>query len=84
MGACDGPLDLAGDSAGGCYTQLIYFTTGRTVTPPRQPFQVMAFSPAANATNVGLRTPVTATFNRSINLGTVNQQRSDFALFIRR
>ncbi len=83
VGACGGPLDLAGDSAGGCYTQLMSFTTGSTSTPAANPLQVIAFTPAANATNVGLRAPVTATFNRSINLGTVNQNNasSDFALF---
>ncbi|MGB6744794.1 MAG: Ig-like domain-containing protein [Terracidiphilus sp.] len=83
VGTCNGPLDLAGDSAGGCYTSLMSFTTGSTATAPPNPLQVMAFTPAANATNVGLRAPVTATFNRSINLGTINQNsaNSDFALF---
>ena len=69
VGTCNGPLDVAGDSAGGCYTQLTYFTTGGTVTPPSTAFQVVAFSPANNATNVGLRTPVSATFNRSVSPG---------------
>jgi hypothetical protein len=79
VGTCNGPLDLAGDSAGGCYTALTSFTTGATVTPASAPFKVAAFAPAANATNVGLRAPVTATFNRSVNLGSVNS--NDFALF---
>jgi hypothetical protein len=79
VGTCNGPLDLAGDSAGGCYTSLFYFTTGSTATAASAPFQVMAFSPAANATNVGLRAPVAATFNRSVNPGSLNQY--DFALF---
>jgi hypothetical protein len=72
--ACNGPYDTAGNSAGSCYTQLAYFTTASTaapVTPPLAPFQVIAFTPAANATNVGLRTPVVATFNRSFNPSTV-------------
>jgi hypothetical protein len=83
VGTCNGPLDLAGDSAGGCYTQLMNFTTGSTATAPPNPLQVTAFTPAANATNVGLRAPVTATFNRSVNLGTINPNNanSDFALF---
>jgi hypothetical protein len=82
VGACNGPLDMAGESAGGCYTQLTSFTTASTaapVTPAPPPFQVAAFTPAANATNVGLRAPVTATFNRSVNLSTVNS--SDAGLF---
>ena len=79
VGACNGPLDLVGNSAGGCYTQLSSFTTGSTVTPPSAPFQVVAFTPANNATNVGLRAPVTATFNRSVNSNTINQ--NDLALF---
>jgi len=79
VGACGGPLDLAGDSAGGCYTQLLTFATGTTATPASAPLQVIAFTPAANANNVGLRAPVTATFNRSIKLGSINS--SDFALF---
>ena len=79
VGACNGPDDLAGDIAGGCYTQLTYFTTSSTVTPPSGPFQVTAFSPSAGATNIGLRTPVVATFNRSFSPGTFNS--SDAALF---
>jgi hypothetical protein len=79
VGACGGPYDTAGDSAGGCYTQLTNFTTGSTATAAPNPFQVIAFAPAASATNVGLRAPVTATFNRSVNLNSVNS--SDFALF---
>ncbi|MGA9977890.1 MAG: Ig-like domain-containing protein [Candidatus Sulfotelmatobacter sp.] len=83
VGTCNGPLDLAGDSAGGCYTQLMNFTTGSTATAPPSPLHVMAFTPAANATNVGLRAPVAATFNRSVNLSTINPSSalSDFALF---
>ncbi|MGC2326019.1 MAG: Ig-like domain-containing protein, partial [Candidatus Sulfotelmatobacter sp.] len=83
VGTCNGPLDLAGDSAGGCYTQLMNFTTSSTATAPPSPLHVMAFTPAANATNVGLRAPVAATFNRSVNLSTINPSSalSDFALF---
>jgi hypothetical protein len=84
VGACNGPYDLAGDNAAinGCYTQLTYFTTASTIAsgqPTPSAFQVMAFSPAAGATNVGLRAPVVATFNRSLNLNSVNN--SDYALF---
>jgi Big-like domain-containing protein/ASPM-SPD-2-Hydin domain-containing protein len=79
VGACNGPDDLAGDIAGGCYTQLTYFVTSGTVIPPSGPFQVIAFSPAAGATNVGLRTPVVATFNRSFNPNTLNS--ADAAVF---
>ncbi len=82
VGACNGPLDLAGDSAGGCYTQLTNFTTGATATVAGSAFQVTAFAPASNAVNVGLRAPVVATFNRSFNPNTVNPSgASDFALF---
>jgi len=81
VGACNGPYDLAGDNAAynGCYTQLTYFNTGSTATPVSVPFQVVAFTPANNATNVGLRAPVTATFNRSLNFSTINS--NDYALF---
>ncbi|MGA2887791.1 MAG: Ig-like domain-containing protein [Terracidiphilus sp.] len=79
VGACGGPYDMAGDSAGACNTQLTNFTTGGTAIAPTTPFQVIAFTPAANATNVGLRAPVVATFNRSVNPGTINS--GDFALF---
>ncbi len=81
VNACNGPYDLAGDSAAynGCGTQLDYFNTGSTATPASTPFQATAITPAANATNVGLRAPVTVTFNRSVNLGTVNQ--NDWGLF---
>ena len=79
VGTCNGPYDQAGDSAGGCYTQLTSFTTGSTATAAGTPFQVVAFAPAAGATNVGLRAPVAATFNRSLALNTVNT--NDFALF---
>ncbi|HEX4004971.1 MAG TPA: Ig-like domain-containing protein [Acidobacteriaceae bacterium] len=83
VGTCNGPLDTAGDSAGGCYTQLFSFTTGATTTPDSTPFQVTAFSPANNATGVGLNSSVVATFNRSYNPGSINQNNalSDFALF---
>jgi hypothetical protein len=84
VGACNGPYDLAGDNAAynGCYTQLTYFNTASTIAsgqPAITAFQVMAFSPANGATNVGLRAPVVATFNRSLNLNSVNS--SDYALF---
>jgi hypothetical protein len=82
VGACGGPLDLIGDSlaTNGCYTQLFNFWTGPTVTAPASALQVIASSPANNATNVGLRAPVYATFNRSINLSSVNS--SDFGLYV--
>ncbi len=58
VGACGGPNDLAGDSAGGCYTQLTYFTTGGTATPAGTPFQIdCLLTPSNGATNVGLRNP---------------------------
>jgi hypothetical protein len=81
VGACNGPYDLAGDNAAynGCYTQLTYFNTASTATPVSVPFQVMAFTPANGAANVGLRAPVTATFNRSLNFGSINS--NDYALF---
>ncbi|MGB7984257.1 MAG: Ig-like domain-containing protein [Terracidiphilus sp.] len=84
VGACNGPYDLAGDNAAynGCYTQITYFNTATTVAtgqPANTAFQVMAFTPAAGATNVGLRAPVTATFNRSLNFGSINN--NDYALF---
>ena len=84
VGACNGPYDLAGDNAAysGCYTQLTYFNTASTIAsgqPANTAFQVMAFSPSNGATNVGLRAPVTATFNRSLNFSTINN--NDYALF---
>ncbi|MFZ1084781.1 MAG: Ig-like domain-containing protein [Terracidiphilus sp.] len=84
VGACNGPYDLAGDNAAysGCYTQITYFTTAATIAsgqPTITPFTVAAFTPANGATNVGLRAPVTATFNRSLNFGSVNN--NDYALF---
>jgi hypothetical protein len=81
IGACNGPYDQAGDTAAvnGCYTNLANFTTGSTATPAGTPFQITAFTPTNGTTNVGLRAPVAATFNRSVNLGSVNS--SDFALF---
>jgi len=83
VGACGGPRDTAGDSAGPCYTQLTNFTTGGTAVAPPAPFQVIAFAPAANATNVGLRAPVMATFNRSVDPYSINPNSalSDVALF---
>jgi hypothetical protein len=87
LGNCNGPYDTAGESIPGCYNyQLASFTTASTatpVTPAPQPFQVIAFTPLAGATNVGLRAPVVATFNRSVNPYTINQNRAstDFALF---
>jgi hypothetical protein len=84
VGACNGPYDLAGDNAAnsGCYTQLTYFNTASTIAsgqPTNTAFQVTAFSPSAGATNVGLRAPVTATFNRSLNFSSINN--NDYALF---
>jgi hypothetical protein len=79
VGACNGPYDLAGDYISGCYTQLSYFTTGGTAIAPSASFQVSVFTPSSGATSVGLRAPVTATFNRSFNPSTLNS--NDFALF---
>jgi hypothetical protein len=79
VGACGGPLDITGDSAGGCYTQLFNFTTGPAATAPTGGLQVIAASPMNGATGLGLRVPVYATFNRSINLGSLNE--SDFGLY---
>ena len=84
VGECGGPYDLAGDTYPSCYQyQLVYFTTSSVVTPPSAPFQVTAFSPGLNATGVGLRAPVTATFNRSFNPGTINPNSTtqDFNLY---
>ncbi len=82
VGAVNGPYDLAGDSAsnGSNYTQLTYFNTGTSATAATTPFAVLAFAPTAGATNVGLRAPVVATFNRSLNINTVNS--NDYALFV--
>ena len=80
VGAVYGPSDLAGDVAGGNYTQLTDFTTGGTVVAPAAAFQVLAFTPANNATNVGLNAPVVATFNRSFSPGSINS--SDLAMFV--
>jgi hypothetical protein len=85
VGAYNGPYDMAGDSAANgvnSYTQLTYFQTATTIAsgqPAPSAFQVMVFTPAANATNVGLRAPVTATFNRSLNFNSINN--NDYALF---
>ncbi len=81
VGALNGPNDTAGESLsnGGSYTQVMSFTTNSTAIAPSNPFQVLAFAPANNATNVGLRAPVTATFNRSVNPYSINS--SDVALF---
>jgi hypothetical protein len=84
VGANNGPYDLAGDTAAfnGNYTQLTYFTTASTIAsgqPANTAFAVTAFSPSNGATNVGLRAPVVATFNRSLNFNSVNS--SDYALF---
>jgi len=86
VGAYNGPKDTAGDSAANgvnSYTQLTNFTTGSTATTDPVAFQVMAFTPANNATNVGLRAPVTATFNRSVNPYSINPNNAtaDFGLF---
>jgi hypothetical protein len=84
VGNCNGPYDTAGDTWSGCYSiQLLTFNTSSTVTAPSAPFQVTAFSPASGATNVGQRAQVTATFNRSFNPGTINQNNAnaDFALY---
>jgi methionine-rich copper-binding protein CopC len=86
VGAYNGPKDTAGDSAANgvnTYTQLTNFTTGTTAVAASAPFQVLAFTPANNATNVGLRAPVTATFNRSVSPGSINPSsaNADFGLF---
>jgi hypothetical protein len=79
----NGPYDLAGDNADTSglnnYQWITYFNTSGTATPAPSAFQVIAFSPSNGATNVGLRAPVVATFNRSFNPNSVNS--SDFALF---
>ena len=81
VGTCNGPTDVAGDTIGGCYNQQTYFTTVATPTVPvsSNPLLISAFTPANGATNVGLRAPVAATFNHSINVSSVNS--GDFALF---
>jgi hypothetical protein len=81
--AYGGPTDVAGDTYPGNYTNLFSFTTSGSGTPAAAPFQVTAFSPVAGTTNVGLRAPVVATFNRSFNPNTINQSNaaSDFALY---
>ncbi|WP_263376654.1 Ig-like domain-containing protein [Granulicella aggregans] len=84
VNACPGLNDLAGDSYPYCQTVDAFTTAGTAtpVTPVTPPFQVIAFAPAANAGNVGLRAPVVATFNRSVNPNTVNTNgNTDFALF---
>lgn len=77
--SCNGPTDLVGDIYGSCWNQISSFTTGSTAIAPSQAFQVVAFTPASGATQVGLRAPVTATFNRSVNPNTINT--GDAALF---
>ena len=80
VGACNGPLDLSGDSAGSsCYTQLTYFTTGATAVSAGTPFQILASTPTNGSTNIGLRAPVAFTANRSFNFNSVNS--TDFAMF---
>ena len=81
VGNCNGPYDWAGNPLyAGCYpVQFFSFTTGSTAIAPSAPLQVMAFTPSSGATGVGLRAPVVATFNHSINPSTVNA--SDFAMF---
>ncbi len=86
VGAYNGPKDLAGDSAANgvnSYTQLTNFTTGTTAIAPPAPFQVTAFTPSNNATNVGLRAVATATFNRSVSPGSINPNaaNADAGLF---
>jgi hypothetical protein len=87
VGAYNGPMDTDGDSAANgvnSYKQLINFTTGSTAIAPSAPFQVIAFTPGNNATKVGLRAPVMATFNRSVNPYSINPNNAsaDFGLFI--
>jgi hypothetical protein len=79
VGTCNGPVDEAGDILGGCYTSLTDFTTGGTATPAGTPFQIIAETPTNGATNVGLRAPVSITFNRSVDLNTLTA--ADYALF---
>ena len=80
VGNCNGPYDIAGETIPSCYsTYLEQFTTGSTAIAPSTPFQIVAFTPAAGASNVGLRAPVTATFNRSVNPSSINS--GDFAMF---
>jgi hypothetical protein len=83
VGSCNGPSDMAGETIPGCYWyQFVYFTTASTVTPfvpPTPAFQVSAFTPANNSTNVGLNAPLVATFSSSFNPNTINS--SDMAIF---
>ncbi len=79
--ACNGPTDIAGDTYGSCYVQLFNFQTASTVAAAPAPFQITAFTPTNGATNIGVRAPVVATFNRSFNPGTVNGSVSDFSLY---
>jgi hypothetical protein len=82
VGNCNGPYDVAGETIyPGCYgnSGIYSFTTGAAATPASTSFHVVAFSPAANATGVGLRAPVAATFSHSIDLNSANN--SDYALF---
>ena len=81
VGSCYGPYDLAGDQlAPGCFQSYIdYFNTNGTTIAATTPFRVLAFTPSNGATNVGLHAPVAATFNRSLDLNTVNS--TDYDLF---
>ena len=77
----NGVRDIAGDSINGQW--LTNFTTGGTAIAAPAPFAVAAFSPANNSTNAGLRTQVTATFNRSVNTNSINPNaaNADMGLF---
>ncbi|HTA45517.1 MAG TPA: Ig-like domain-containing protein [Bryobacteraceae bacterium] len=73
--------DYAGNTfnylAGCCGGTTGNFTTASTAdnTPP----QVISFSPGVNATNVGPYAPVSLTFNKSLNVSTINS--SNFAIY---
>ncbi len=83
LGSCNGPTDVVGNNIPGCYAQLASFTVSSSATPDTSAFQVVAFSPANGAANVGLRAPVVATFNKSFNPNTLDggDNSGDFALF---
>lgn len=74
VGECGGPIDVLGEVFlnGGCYgQQLIYFVVS-TGAPDTTALQVTSVSPANGSTNVGIIVPVSVTFNKAINPGTVN------------
>ncbi len=74
VGECGGPTDILGEVFlnGSCYgQQLVYFNV-TTATPDTSALTVLSVSPADNATNVGVNTPVSITFNKAINPYSIN------------